>query len=136
MPPEAIAALVRHLERERVPGQARELDFSPWGGAYNRVPAHATAFAHREHRFLLKHAAEVDADAPPADRDAARTWPARSWSLVHPWGSGGAYPNFPDPDLDAWPRAYHGANLERLVRVKAAYDPGEVFRFPQSIPPA
>ena len=134
--PEAITALVRHLERERVPGEARELDFSPWGGAYNRVPEHATAFAHREHRFLLKHAAEVDADAPPAARDAARTWPARSWSLVHPWGSGRAYPNFPDPDLDAWPRAYHGANLERLVRVKAAYDPGEVFRFPQSIPPA
>jgi FAD/FMN-containing dehydrogenase len=134
--PEAIAALVRHLERERVPGEARELDFSPWGGAYNRVPEHATAFAHREHRFLLKHAAEVDADAPPAARDAARAWPARSWSLVHPWGSGRAYPNFPDPDLDAWPRAYHGANLERLVRVKAAYDPGEVFRFPQSIPPA
>jgi FAD/FMN-containing dehydrogenase len=133
--PEAIAALVRHLGRDRVAGEARELDFSPWAGAYNRVPERDTAFAHREHRFLLKHAAEVGADAPPGAQDAARSWLARSWELVHPWGSGRAYPNFPDPDLAHWPRAYHGANLERLVRVKAAYDPDNLFRFPQSIPP-
>jgi FAD/FMN-containing dehydrogenase len=133
---EAVAALVSHLGRERAPGEARELDFSPWGGAYTRVPEHATAFAHRDHRFLLKHAAEIGAAAPPAARDAAKAWLERSWTLVHPWGSGRAYPYFPDPELAGWARAYHGANLERLRRVKAAYDPDEVFRFPQSIPPA
>ena len=57
---------------------ARELDFSPWGGAYCRTPVEATAFAHRDARFLLKHAAVVE----PADRWRRRargsTAPARS----------------------------------------------------------
>jgi FAD/FMN-containing dehydrogenase len=44
------------------------------------------------------------------------------------------YPNWPDPDLKDWARAYHGFNLERLVRVKAKYDPGNVFRLRQSLP--
>lgn len=43
------------------------------------------------------------------------------------------YPNFPDPELDGWARAYHGDNLERLLQVKATYDPDDVFRFPQSL---
>jgi Berberine and berberine like len=38
------------------------------------------------------------------------------------------------PDLQDWARAYHGSNLDRLRRVKAAYDPGGFFRFHQSLP--
>ena len=75
----------------------------------------------------------VGADAASADRGAARDWLARSWALVHPWGSGGVYPNFPDPDLRDWARAYHGTNDSRLRRVKAAYDPGGFFRFHRSL---
>jgi len=136
LPPAAIAALIDAFLAERVPGQARELDFTPWGGAYNRTGTDATAFAHRNERFVLKHAVVLDADASAHERDAARDWLARSWSLVHPHGSGGVFPNFPDPDLDDWARAYHGANYERLTRVKARYDPDDVFRFHQSLPPA
>jgi len=134
LPAEAVAALVAHLTEARVAGQSRELDFTPWGGAYDRVPADATAFVHRDARFLLKHAVVVDPDASGAQRRAARRWLAGSWASVHPWGSGGAYQNFPDPDLDDWAHAYYGTNLDRLVRVKAAYDPDGVFRFPQSLP--
>jgi FAD/FMN-containing dehydrogenase len=133
LPPAAVAALVEHLGAGRVAGQSRELDFTPWGGAYNRVPADATAFVHRDARFLLKHGAVVGPDATGAQRRAARSWLAESWALVHPWGSGGAYQNFPDPDLDDWAHAYYGTNLDRLVRVKARYDPGDFFRFPQSL---
>jgi FAD/FMN-containing dehydrogenase len=134
LPNDAIAALVEHFAGARVAGQSRELDFTPWGGAYNRVPAGATAFPHRDARFLLKHAAVVDGGASTAERDAARAWLARSWELVHPWGSGGVYVNFPDPELEDPGRAYHAGNYERLMRVKARYDPGELLRFPQSIP--
>jgi FAD/FMN-containing dehydrogenase len=133
LPGETIAALVEHLTQGSAPGRSREVDFLPWGGAYNRVGADATAFAHRGERFLLQHLVEVGADAAPAERDAARDWVARSWALAHPWGSGGVYPNFPDPDLRDWPRAYHGTNYDRLRRVKAAYDPGGFFRFHQSL---
>jgi FAD/FMN-containing dehydrogenase len=134
LPADTVAALVAHLTDGRVAGQSRELDFTPWGGAYNRIPAGATAFVHRDARFLLKHAAVVEPDASGPQRQAARDWLAASWAAVHPWGSGGAYQNFPDPDLDDWAHAYYGANLERLVRVKAAYDPDGAFRFPQSLP--
>jgi FAD/FMN-containing dehydrogenase len=134
LPVETVAALVEHLTRGLAPGQSREVDFLPWGGAYNRVPADATAFAHRGERFLVQHLVQVGTDAAAAERDTARDWLAGSWALVHPWGSGGVYPNFPDPDLQDWAGAYHGTNYDRLRRVKAAYDPGGFFRFHQSLP--
>jgi len=134
LPAEAIAALVENFAEKGVPGQPRELDFTPWGGAYNRVRADATAFVHRDELFLLKHAVTVDPDTSAAEREGARRWLARSWTLVRPWGSGGVYQNFPDPDLTDWARAYHGTNLDRLVRVKAKYDPDNFFRFRQSVP--
>jgi hypothetical protein len=112
------------LPEDRPAGQARELDLTPWGGAYNRVPADATAFAHRDELFLLKQAVVVD---PAADHEEARRWLARSWELVHPWGSGGVYPNFPDPDFDDWSEAYHRGNRERLLRVRSSYDPDGFF---------
>jgi FAD/FMN-containing dehydrogenase len=134
LPGETVAALIEHLTQGLTPGQSREVDFLPWGGAYNRVPADATAFAHRGERFLVQHLVQVGAAVAASGRAAARDWLARSWALVHPWGSGGVYPNFPDPDLQDWARAYHGTNYDRLRRVKAAYDPGGFFRFHQSLP--
>jgi FAD/FMN-containing dehydrogenase len=136
LPRDAIEAVVEHLVRDRAPDQARELDFTPWGGAYNRTHARATAFAHRSERFLLKHAVVLSPASSPRDRVAAGDWLAASWSLVHRYGAGGVFPNFPDPDLPEPLRAYHGENLERLMEVKARYDPDDVFRVPQSIPPA
>ena len=41
--------------------------------------------------------------------------------------SGGAYANFPDADLPDEDRAYWGANLDRVRRVKEKYDPERVF---------
>jgi FAD/FMN-containing dehydrogenase len=124
LPDGAVAALVAGFGRDRRPGQARELDFSPWGGAYNRVSAQATAFPHRDARFLLKHSVTV---SPAGDRPAARGWLARSWAAVHPWGTGGAYPNFPDPDLPDPGRACYLGNYDRLRQVKARYDPDGFF---------
>jgi FAD/FMN-containing dehydrogenase len=134
LPTEAIAALVENLQKGRVAGQARELDFTPWGGAYNRVRDDATAFVHRDEIFLLKHAVVVDPEASSAEREAARSWLARSWASTRPWGSGGVYQNFPDPDLQNWAHAYYGPNYDRLVGVKKRYDPEDFFHFPQSLP--
>ncbi|HEX6021865.1 MAG TPA: FAD-binding oxidoreductase [Solirubrobacter sp.] len=126
---QTIAELLAHLAEDRVAGEARTLDFSPWGGAYNGVPETATAFAHRAERFLLKPDVVVGA----AGAGHARDWLRRCWAITHACGSGRAYPNFPDPELEDWRFAYHGANVERLAQVKRAYDPDNVFRFDQSL---
>jgi FAD/FMN-containing dehydrogenase len=134
LPAEAVRTLLHNLSDGRRAGQSRELDFTPWAGAYNRVPTGATAFAHRDERFLLLQVAVVEPDAPAAEREAARDWLARSWSSLHPCSTGRVYPNFPDPDLEDWARAYHGTNFERLALIKAKYDPDGFFHFHQSIP--
>jgi hypothetical protein len=109
------AGLVEALGADRRPGEFRELDFSPWAGAYNRVPVDATAFPHRDAAFLLKQSATVPPDADPTP------WLDESYALTHPYGTGGVYPNFPEPGLpDA---AYYGPNTARLHATRAAYDP-------------
>jgi FAD/FMN-containing dehydrogenase len=135
LPGEAIARLLAAFDEDRAAGQSRELDFMPWGGAYTRVPPEATAFVHRTALFQLKHAAVVDAPVTSAAAAAAQGWANRSWASVHPWGSGRVFQNFADPDLEDWADAYYGPNYARLVRVKARYDPGNVFGHGQSIPP-
>ena len=130
LPGEAISALVDALEAGRRPGEARELDFSPWAGAYGRVPADATAFVHRDPRFLLKLGVALE---PGVRSEPGRRWLNGAWELVRPYATGGAYPNFPDPELTDWARAYWGANHERLRRVKQRYDPDAVFRVDQPI---
>src|SRR5690606_16857899 len=47
----------------------------------------------------------------------------------------GSYINVPDQGIKNSGPVYYGANYPRLRRVKAKYDPENVFRFPQSIPP-
>jgi FAD/FMN-containing dehydrogenase len=121
MPTSAVVPLIDEFMSGAAPGR-RELNFTPMGGAYNRVPAAATAFVHRSERFLLEHVAH-DGDQ----------WLGRSWALAHALASGRVYPNFPDPDLDDWASAYHGGNAERLRAVKRSYDPERLFRFPQAI---
>ena len=134
LPSEAILALVENLALGRVPGESRELDFMPWGGAYNRVRPDATAFVHRDELFQIKHAVMVEPEGPVGEKADARRWVARSWAVVHPWGSGRVFQNFVDPDLKGWTDAYYGTNYERLVRVKARYDPAGFFRVHQSLP--
>jgi rhodanese-related sulfurtransferase len=127
LPANAVEALVDLFVRERRPGEARKLDFMPWGGAYNRVPADATAFPHRQELFLLEHSVVIPGRFDAAATEAARAWLSDSWELVHPFGSGGVYANFPDTDLPDEHRAYWGGNLERVRRVKEKYDPEGVF---------
>ena len=125
-----VAALTEHHAAGVGAGLACELDLSPWGGAYSRVAAEATAFAHRDARFLVKLGA---ATPLRADTEPARAWLNAAYELLAPHGTGGSYPNFPDPELADPLRAYHGGNLGRLRDIKDRLDPQRVFAFPQSL---
>jgi len=130
IPASAITELLDAFIRDRAAGQHRELNFTPMGGAYNRVPADATAFVHREERFLLEHVT-VHPGGPATGSDVVAQWVQRSWAGVHLWGSGRVYPNFPDPDLTNWTEAYYGSNRARLARVETHLRPGA----PAALPP-
>jgi FAD/FMN-containing dehydrogenase len=129
LPATAVSELLDVFTRDRSPGERRELNFTPLGGAYNRVLADDTAFVHRSERFLLEHAA-VHRES---GKHAATQWARRSWAVVHPWGSGRVYQNFPDPDVTNWTEAYHGSNYARLARAKRVYDPDRLLHFRQAI---
>ena len=97
-----------------------------YGGALNRVSPSATAFAHRGMLASIQYFAT-------GEPTSARRWVNASRATLAPATSGAAYVNYIDPALKDWQRAYYGANLPRLQRVKRRYDPHNLFRFAQSV---
>ena len=129
------SALVDALTTNRIPGQARELALTPLGGAYNRVPADATAFVHRSDQFLLEWTVTSDPAQPGASRQAASQWLSHIRTLLDGYGTGRSYQNFADSELAEPLLAYYGDNLPRLRHIKNRYDPDNFFHHRQSIPP-
>jgi FAD/FMN-containing dehydrogenase len=103
------------------------------GGAMARVPADATAFAHRGRRILANVAALYE-DAEERPRHQA--WVT---GLANELGQGdpAAYSGFLGDEGEERVRAaYPGQTWERLTAIKAEYDPENVFRLNQNLPPA
>jgi FAD/FMN-containing dehydrogenase len=122
LPPFVVEALAAGFAAGRVSGVSRELDFNPLGGAYNAVSPGATAYPHRDALFLLKQSGTAWPGTSAAD-----PWLDESYALTHPYGTGGAYPNFPDPTLVDEDRSYYLDNTERIQQVRRTYDPEGVF---------
>lgn len=103
------------------------------GGAVNRVAAADTAYAHRDAPILL-YIANFYSDN--ADRPKRREWVDDLMSALQQ-GREGAYVNFLGDEGAARTRsAYPGATWDRLRRIKRHYDPQNLFRRNQNIPPA
>jgi FAD/FMN-containing dehydrogenase len=103
------------------------------GGAMARVPADATAFAHRSKAMLVNVAAFYQGDV---EREVRRAWVDEFSSALQPRDDG-AYVGFLTDDGEARIRsAYPGATWDRLARIKAKYDPTNLFRLNQNISPA
>jgi hypothetical protein len=104
------------------------------GGAVGDVPADGAAFPHRSAEFSVQFQSRWSIDAPVDVREANIEWLRGFYAAMTPWRSGSAYVNYTDVDLVDWPRAYYGPNVDRLLAVKRAYDPRNVFHSRQSIP--
>ncbi|HEX6343035.1 FAD-binding oxidoreductase [Umezawaea sp.] len=130
---ERISALVEGFGADREAGQTRFVNFTAMGGAINRVAADATAYAHRDARFLIGHVLLLPEVPDEGGRRRAESWVDSGFTLLDPWSSGRSYVNFPDPHLADWQRAYWGDNHAELVRVKRRYDPDNLFRLPQGV---
>lgn len=121
------AAVIAGLFRDGAAVELRSL-----GGAFGRIPADATAFAHRDAKVLLVAAAMPPAGpAPELAGLALAAWPAVAAQ------ASGAYTGFLGLTADAGvAAAYPPATYQRLARVKQKYDPGNVFRRNHNIRPA
>jgi FAD/FMN-containing dehydrogenase len=104
------------------------------GGAIARVPAEATGFGDRSAAFNVSVDATWD---DPAGDHANVEWTRSVWDELHGFSTGQAYLNFPGliEEGQALMRASFGSNYERLVDIKTAYDPTNVFRLNQNIEP-
>jgi FAD/FMN-containing dehydrogenase len=121
------------LDRLRALDGMRVVQLRALGGAIGRVPADATAFAHRSSRLMGNVAAFVTG---PDDRAERTAW-VEGTAAVLDQGDAGAYVNFLGDEGPARVRAaYPGATWDRLAAAKAAYDPGNLFRRNQNVPPA
>jgi hypothetical protein len=129
-----VRALLAGVEERQGQGGPGGVVLDSWGGAINRVAPGATAFVHRRALASAQYVADFPAGvAGPAVR-AAATWMSSWYASLRPYVGGEAYQNYIDPALADWPHAYYGANLARLERIKAKWDPDGVWRFAQSIP--
>ena len=125
------AAMVARLEASDAP--MRVVQLRVLGGAMARVPVDATAFAHRASRVMVMVAAFHD--GTPDDLARRRAWVDELAGVLRQ-GDHGAYVNFLGEEGPARVRdAYPGATWDRLVAVKRRYDPTNLFRLNQNVPP-
>jgi hypothetical protein len=123
-----------HLDHApRAPSVLCGMHLYPIDGAVGRVSSTATAWCFRESTWSMVIAG-VDDD--PENAEAITTWAKDYWEDLHPHSAGASYVNFMMEEGADRVRAAYGPNYERLALVKARYDPDNLFRINQNIPPA
>jgi FAD/FMN-containing dehydrogenase len=128
---DAIGTVLRYASN--LPSEHSEIFIASLGGAINRVPAEATAYAHRNVEYVMN--VHTRWENQEADEQCIG-WAREFFDATAPFATGGVYVNFmPEDETERTAHAY-GPNLERLVRVKEKYDPENRFRRNQNIVPA
>ena len=126
-------AIETHLRFAEAPTMHSTMHLYPIDGAAHRVGDADTAFAHRDATWA---GVIVGVSPDPAEAGTIREWAVDYWTALHPTSAGGAYVNFMMAEGEERIRSSYRGNYDRLSRIKAEYDPGNLFRVNQNIPPA
>jgi FAD/FMN-containing dehydrogenase len=103
------------------------------GGAMARVPEEETAFAHRRSAIMANVASFYDG---AADKPVRQAW-VDEFAGALQQSDDGAYVGFlTDADPGRVRQAYSGSTWNRLLQVKARYDPTNLFHHNHNIPTA
>jgi hypothetical protein len=129
-PAEAIDIVGKFMRN--APSEVSDYFCSSFGGAVKKAPPGGSAFAHRDALFYAEPGAGWSGDAITPK---AQAWVAEFSQALRTYVNG-AYVNVPNPGMVDWETAYWGDHYTRLREIKAKYDPGNVFQYEQSIPPA
>ncbi|MFT4135205.1 FAD-binding oxidoreductase [Microbacterium sp.] len=128
---EAIAVHLRY--GQSIPTPLSTMHLYPISGAAERVPEDATAFSFRGGGWSGVIGA-IDPD--PANLPRMTEWARAYWDELHPTSVGGGYVNMMMDEGNDRVRAAYRGNYERLAGIKRRYDPDNLFRLNQNIPPA
>ncbi|MBR7209851.1 FAD-binding oxidoreductase [Microvirga sp. STS02] len=122
-----------HLHFAQIlPSPLSTMHLYPINGAAARVAPDATAWAYRNATWSM---VILGAEAEPTRAAVITRWAKEYWEAMHPYSAGGGYINFMMDEGTDRVKATYGPHYERLVAIKTAYDPHNLFRVNQNIPP-
>lgn len=116
----------------KLPSPQCEIFIAFIAGASNRVPADATAYYHRDAKFVLNVHGRWD---DVAHDEMCIAWAREFFQASAPYASAGAYVNFMTEEEGDRITAAYGSNYDRLVQIKKRYDPENLFHLNQNIKP-
>jgi FAD/FMN-containing dehydrogenase len=117
----------------RLPSPECEIFFGAIGGATTRTAPDATAYAHRDARYVMNvHGRWRE----PADDARGIAWARDYFKASAPFASGGVYVNFLTEEEGDRVRAAYGPSFDRLAKIKRTYDPDNLFRTNWNIKPS
>jgi FAD/FMN-containing dehydrogenase len=125
-------AIEEHLKFSEVPTLFSTMHLYPVNGAAHKVGKNDTAWSFREANWGM---VIVGVGDNPDNNDQMINWARDYWDAVHPYSSGGAYVNMIMDEGDQRLRDSYRDNYDRLAEIKTKYDPENLFRVNQNIPP-
>lgn len=116
----------------KLPSPQTEIFAGLVGGQASRIAPDATAYSHRDAKFVMNVHGRWDT---AADDARCIAWAREFFDKSAPYATGGVYVNFLTEDETGRIGAAYGPNYDRLVALKNKYDPTNLFHMNQNIKP-
>ena len=117
---------------ETLPSPQSEIFIAQVGGQINRVAVEATAYPHRDAKFIMNVHTRWENSSQDAE---CIDWARKFYEASKPFSTGGVYMNFLSEGEEERIEGAYGQNFERLMKIKSIYDPDNLFRTNQNIRP-